>query len=222
MAIVVIALPLLVWVPGGRAIVSDLFAGDAIQRWLSVAQSRSRFVRWLQRGVPATIAVAATVGVLLWPLLGAGPTSWIVVVLLAAGLLLLVAVLVRARHIAADRSSAHLRHYGWAPSLALGVGATAAGLGWAPVPVSEPDRPLRRLQWLAPAVLVAVATVALILGHTTEVPVTRAFASWALVVAGSISTPISPLDGARLSETRVSVVLNVVMFVVGLAVLLGY
>jgi hypothetical protein len=90
------------------------------------------------------------------------------------------------------------------------------------VPVSDADRPLRTLQWLAPAALIAVAAVALVLAHTTEVPVTRAFAGWALLIAGTVCTPISPMDGARLSETRAAVALNGVLFVLGLAVLLGF
>jgi tetratricopeptide (TPR) repeat protein len=217
-----LAVPGLAWTPVGRTFLFELFGGDTIQHWLRVAQSRWRPARWLQRALPAALAVAVTVAVLLWPLLGTGPTSWIVVLLLALGLLVLIGVLVRARHLAARRSDVSLRHYGWTPSLALGVGATAAGLGWAPVPVSDAERPLRRLKWLAPAALIAVAGVGLVLAHTTGVPITRSFASWALLMAGSVSTPIQPLDGAGLAESRAAVLLNTVMFGLGLAVLLGF
>jgi hypothetical protein len=64
--------------------------------------------------------------------------------------------------------------------------------------------------------------VGLVLAHVTGVPLTRVFAGWALLMAGSVSTPIQPLDGARLSETRAAVGLNAVMFALGLAVLLGF
>jgi hypothetical protein len=47
-------------------------------------------------------------------------------------------------------------------------------------------------------------------------------AAWALLMAGSVSTPIQPLDGARLAETRAAVALHTVMFALGLAVLLGF
>ena len=42
-----------------------------------------------------------------------------------------------------------------------------------------------------------------------SVPLTRVFAGWALLMAGSVSTPIQPLDGARLSETRAAVGLSI-------------
>ncbi|MBA2955888.1 tetratricopeptide repeat protein [Nocardioides sp. CGMCC 1.13656] len=89
----------------------------------------------------------------------------------------------------------------WPPGMVVGVAATVAGAPWAPLPVlDDTDRPSTRVHVAAPLVLLAIATILLVEAAWLRVPLTRAMAVAALIMAASTLLPIGPLDGARLRK----------------------
>jgi hypothetical protein len=220
--VLLLSLPLLVWFHDGRVLLNELYTGRVTQRWLRHAGARLAESRWLARTRFAATAVVVTVIALLVPVLRSGPTSATVLVLLATQILVLIAVVVRARRAMADRSATRVENYSWSPSLVLGIVGAGVGVAWAPLPVSHTASPVRRLRWLAPVSLMAIAAAALVVGHSTGVPLTWAFGSWALVMASCISVPLLPLDGGRLTHTRAGMLINLGLFAMGTVLLIGY
>ena len=89
-----------------------------------------------------------------------------------------------------------------AAGFALGAdfAAGAAGFAWVPLPfvcTPEDDARLRRA---APAAAGIIAAVLIGLTAWLDVPVTRALAIAALIMAASMLTPIKPLDGAAIAK----------------------
>jgi hypothetical protein len=201
-----------------RALAGQMPGTEVAGTWLGAFE---RGLEQLRR--PSFLAhpvwgVATTVLVLLWPLLGgprAGPTE---VVVFVVGVLALVGLALRARSWAARQEGVAVRSETWMPGLLLGVGAAAAGLGWAPLPVARTERPARRVHWAAPVAVGAIALVLLALGALLEVPLSRAVGTSALVMTASLLTPIKPLDGGVLVAEQGGLVTALPL--VGLVVLL--
>jgi hypothetical protein len=148
---------------------------------------------------PALGAVAAF-AILAWQLTGESGGGATAALTLIAGLALLVAAVLMSRVLAARRAGTELHQATWPPALVFAVGAAAAGFAWVPLPfVSAPGEDIR-LRRAAPvaAGLLGIALVGL--AAWLEVPITRALAAAALVIAASLLTPIRPLDGSVIAK----------------------
>jgi hypothetical protein len=210
---------LLLLLRGGRALATELLAGKAQEKALD------RGDRWLSRlsrlgqGVTPLVAVAVTVGIVLWPLLRGGGAPWIEVVALGVGTLALTGLYLRVRARTAVRRGSSVRHFTWAPALPLSVGAAAIGLGYAPLPAAEHADESQRARALSVAALGTAAVVLLLLGRFTEVPLTRALGATALLMTSSVFAPVEPLDGAFLGKGRAGLVVS--LGLLALAILLA-
>ena len=203
-------------------------AAPGTERWLRIlATWPAKRGRLHSPGHPL-IAVALTVAILLWPLRDAATGGWLPVTAFAGGILVLAAVAMRARAVIARRARLRIAQRSWPPGMIFGVAATAAGFGWAPLPVVRVDgdkgaqpadsgredglNPAPRdgasvkpevanLHWVAPAALGVLAIVQLILASWLNVPLTRELGAAALVMTASLLTPVSPVDGGTIAET---------------------
>ncbi len=189
-----------------------LFA--VLRTWIERVPPRVRYPR-------ATLAVAATVAVFVWPLVRAGTAGLGGVILLGLGCLVLIAAVTRARTLAARRAGVALEQRTWTPGVAFGLVAGALGAPWAPLPVARTDAekdaspapeagaaptppPSASVHLVGPVLAGTLALALLILGIWLEVPVTRSLGAAALVMAASMLTPIEPLDGAAVARTPVA------------------
>lgn len=193
------ALVLLLGLQGARAAAARGVVAAA-PKWLeAVRDLLARLPRTLASLTPSAVAVAVTVAVFLWPAIRGVSAGASELVLLAAGLLALVALVMRVRALAARAVGAPLRQRGWGPALVLAPIVALAGIQWAPLPVADSGEPPQpRVHLAGPAVAGAAGLVLVVLSAWVEVPVTRALGVAALVMAASMLTPIAPLDGARL------------------------
>jgi cellulose synthase operon protein C len=203
----------------GRALATELLSGKAQERALEQGhRGLERFAR-LGQGVTPLVAIGVTVGVVLWPLLAAGGAPWEEDVAIGVGTLALVGLYLRVRARAAAHRGVTVRHFTWAPSVPLSIGAAALGFGYAPLPPAEHGEEHRFVRAAAVLALGGAAVALLLLGKFTEVPVTRALGATALVMTSSVLTPVKPLDGAFFPEGRAG--LAVSLGVLALAVLLA-
>ena len=69
----------------------------------------------------------------------------------------LIVIVLRSRVLVARRAGVTMRQRGWTPGIVVGLGAAAAGLGWAPLPVVETDSPAPAVHWIGPVVTGAAA-----------------------------------------------------------------
>jgi hypothetical protein len=99
----------------------------------------------------------------------------------------------------------------------VGLGLSATGLMWAPLPVAETARPAAAVHWIGPLATGVVALVLLVLGAGLGVPLTATLGVAGLVMTVSLLTPLEPIDGAYLQKGQ-AVVLGIVALL-GLAVL---
>jgi cellulose synthase operon protein C len=187
---------------------------DAGRGWLERLPAALRFT-------PAAVAALATLAVFVWPLLRTGGASLASVLLLAAGVALLVTIVLRARVLAARHAGVTLEHRGWSPAVAFGLAAGAAGAPWAPLPVAVTSRPAPAVHWLGPVLTGAAALGLLILAAWLHVPVTRALGAAALVMAASMLTPIEPLDGAMVGKGAAGLAATLALLGTGVLLLLG-
>lgn len=171
------------------------------EQWLPLIARVSKRMprgRWLEG--PA-LALVATVACLLWPL-HSGPTGGSVsVAVYAIGILILIALVLRVRQIAAARAGLQLTQETWMPGVWLGLVLTAAGLGWAPLPVVRAKAKAVTVHWAGPTAVAALAIALLVLAVWLNVPLTRSLGAAALVMAASLLTPVKPLDGATVSAS---------------------
>jgi hypothetical protein len=164
-----------------------------------------------------------TLLVFLLPLLRSGEATLASTLFLALGVLALVAIVVRGRVLVARQAGVTVRQRGWTPGMAVGLGAAAFGLGWAPLPVVESDRPVPAVHWVGPLATGVAALVLLALGVGLEVPTTRALGTVALVMTASMLTPLEPLDGGHVAKgpaglaAGLAVLGAAVFFLLGLA-----
>jgi len=146
------------------------------------------------------VAIVVTAALLLWPLHSGPEQGWAFLAPFVVGIAILLALVVRARQIAARRAHVQVHQETWLPGVALGVGFGAFGLGWSPLPVARARGQAETVHWAAPVALLLVAIALLLLAVWLQVPVTRSLGAAALVMAASTLTPVKPLDGATLSE----------------------
>lgn len=192
-------------------LVATLLLAFGLARTLGSARSgRGLADTWLGRLADATarvrlpgplrhplVAILATLAALLWPLArdpGGGVTA---AVAGALGVLVLVAVALRARAAVARRAGEPGGQESWAPGVAFGVGTAAAGFTWAPLPVLREAS--ARLHWAAPVALACVALPLVVMTAWLDIPLTRTLAAAALVMAASLLTPVKPVDGGAIS-----------------------
>jgi hypothetical protein len=86
----------------------------------------------------------------------------------------------------------------WTPGTLFGLGAAAFGLTWTPLPVLRAATP--RAHWAAPVALALLAVPLVAATAWLDVPLTRAVATAALVMAASLLTPVKPVDGGAIAE----------------------
>ncbi len=167
---------------------------------------------------PPVVAIAATAAFLLWPLHGSAASGWAFKLPYAAGLAVLLAVVVRVRQIAAASAHVEVHQETWLPAVGLGLVLTLVGLGWAPLPVVRARGSATSVHWAAPTAIAVFAIVLLVFAAWLNVSVTRGRGAAALVMAASMLTPVKPLDGATVSADRAGALPSVA--VLGMAVLL--
>jgi hypothetical protein len=155
------------------------------------------------------------------PLLRSRDTSLTSALLLGLGVALLIGIVMRSRVLAARHSAVALRQRGWPPGMVVGLGASALGLPWAPLPVAETDRPAPAVHWVAPVALGFAALCLLSLGFALEVPVTKALGAAALVMTASLLTPLEPLDGGFVARGTAGLAAGLALVAGGLFFLLG-
>jgi hypothetical protein len=80
----------------------------------------------------------------------------------------------------------------------LGLGTALAGLTWTPLPVLK-DGADARTHWAGPVALALLALPLVLCTAWLDVPLTRALATAALVMAASLLTPIKPVDGGAIA-----------------------
>ncbi len=204
-----------------RALVARASTPEA-QGWLGVLDRIARHAPRspLLRG-PA-LAIAATAAVLLWPLLSGPVDQWSAQAAFLVGIAILIAVVLRVRRHAARLADTVVREETWLPSVGFGLAMAIAGLSWTPLPVARARGKAVSIHWVGPTAIAVLALALLLLSVWTGVPVTRSLGAAALVMAASMLTPVSPLDGATVSATpagalpTLAVLGTAVLLVVGL------
>ena len=182
-----------------RALAATGSGRDLANTWLEPlanAAGRLRLPSVLRH--PA-VAVAATLAVLLWPLARApsGGTAQPPPGRSAS----LCSSPPRCARVPWSRDArASARATGWTPGVAFGLGTAAAGLTWAPLPVLRKAR--SRVHWAAPVALACIALPLVAMTAWLDIPLTRALAASALVMAASLLTPVKPVDGGAIAATR--------------------
>jgi len=221
-AVAGLALALLFGLQFGRTALAPGLGRDA-RRWLELGRDAVAKLPAVFVSVSGWAAVGATLLVFLLPLLRSGEATRASVMFLGVGVLALVALVVRLRVLVARREGVQARQRGWTPGMAVGLGAAAFGLGWAPLPVVESERPVPAVHWVGPLATGVAALVLLALGVGLEVPTTRALGTAALVMTASMLTPLEPLDGGHVAKgpaglaAGLAVLGAAVFFLLGLA-----
>jgi hypothetical protein len=213
---------LLLLVQLGRVVAVDTAGGKAGERWLRTSPtSRWAIVRALDRRLTPAVAIVATAVLFVWPLTTAGGASVIDALLLAGGVLALLALYLRVRGAAAARRGSSVRHVTWTPAVAFSAVATALGFAWAPLPVAErPDRasPVHRL---GPIALGVAGVLLLVLGRWTGVPMTRSLGAAAVVMTSSAMIPVEPYDGAFVRSRAAGLLAAGALLALGILLFLG-
>lgn len=154
----------------------------------------------LRRLSTPALGVLAALAILAWKLTHESGGGMTAALTLIAGLALLIAAVLGIRVLVARRAGANLHQETWPSGLVFGLGAGAAGFAWVPLPfISTPENhsPLSRA---APAAAGLIGVALIALTAWLDVPITRALAIAALVMAASMLTPIKPLDGAAIAK----------------------
>lgn len=174
--------------------------GELVERWSNVATAATARVPLLARLRSPGWAVSLTVVLLTFAAARADRYSWwsLAGYLTGAAVLALVAVQVRAL-VGRTGGEGGVRQATWAPAVLLGIGVTAAGSVWAPMPVVEGTSRRVAVHAAAPVALGLVAVVLLFQAFWTDVSLTRAWGLAAVVMAASMLLPLPPHDGARLT-----------------------
>lgn len=194
--------------------------GDA-KRWLELGRDLLARLPQALRFTSAAGAVLATLAVFGWSLASDGVPSVAAVALQLAGIGLLIAIVMRGRAVAARRAGIALRQRGWLPGVAVGIGAAAAGLAWAPLPVAEPDRPAPSVHWIGAVLTGCTALALLVLAALTDVPMATSLGAAALVMTASMLVPVEPLDGAYIAKGTAGVAATLALLGGALFLLLG-
>ncbi len=220
LAVVGLGLALLFGLQFGRSALAPGMGSQA-KRWLELGRDSLARLPSAFTSTTAWVAVAATVVVFLLPLLRSQNRSLTSGLLLVIGLMALIVIVLRSRVLVARRAGVTMRQRGWTPGIVVGLGAAAAGLGWAPLPVVETDRPVPAVHWIGPVVTGAVALCLLTLGVGFGVPTTQALGTAALVMTASLLTPIEPLDGSYVAKGPAGVAATLALLAAAVFLLLG-
>jgi tetratricopeptide (TPR) repeat protein len=215
-----LALALLLGLRAGRSLASSGLGADA-HRWLELVRDLLAKAPQPLRFTSAAAAVVVTLAVFSWSLLRSEGATVTTVMLQLAGLGTLIAIVMRARVLAARRAGVELRQRGWTPGMAVGAGAAAFGLAWAPLPVAQPSKSSSTVHWIGPVLAGCTALVLLVLGALTDVPLTTSLGAGGLVMAASMLVPIEPLDGGFIGKSTAGVTANLALLGGALFVLLG-
>ncbi|HWC85903.1 MAG TPA: hypothetical protein VG388_05165 [Solirubrobacteraceae bacterium] len=200
-----------------RSLGSRATPGGA-QRWFDVIDALDRNVPNIPILRAPAVGIAATAAFLLWPL-HSGPTDgWAATAAFALGVLVLIAVVMRVRQLAAAHSHLSLRQETWPPAVAFGLVLTLVGAGWSPLPVARAPGEARDVHWAGPTAVAALAIILLVLATWLGVPIARSLGAAGLVMAASLLTPVKPIDGATVSTTALGALPSVA--VLGTAVLM--
>ena len=170
----------------GRGLASDLLES------LTALAGRIALLRgpW-----PAGVAVAATLAVFLLPLTLDPQGGLWATAAFGLGVLVLVGAATLARTAAARRAHTNVVHSAWPPGVLIGLGVSAVGVPWAPLPVTRETPESASVHRAAPLALALLGLALTLLGAWLHVPLTRALAVVALVIAASLLTPVKPIDG---------------------------
>lgn len=198
----------------------DQVAGAVGSRLLGRGTPRWR--RVLGHPIVPQVAIAATVGLLLWPLLGAAATTAVDVAALGVGAAGVVGAYLRSRTVASRWQGEQIRHFTWLPAIAFGAAMTGVGLAFAPVPAAQTSSTSGRVRWAGPAALAIVTVALLALGAVTAVPATRTLAASSLVMIGSVLLPVKPYDGAYLTGRLTNLAVSLALAAAGALLLLGW
>jgi tetratricopeptide (TPR) repeat protein len=200
-----------------RALSARATPGGA-QRWFDAIAAIDRRAPNLPFLRAPALGIAATVAFLLWPL-HSGPTDgWFATAVFVLGLLIMIAVVMRARELAATRSHIAVRQETWPPGVAFGLVITLVGAGWSPLPVARVPGDATGVHWAGPTAVAALAIVLLVLATWLGVPLAGSLGAAGLVMAASLLTPVAPIDGATVSTTVVGALPS--LAVLGAAVLM--
>ncbi len=195
-------------------------AKSGVEKWLGLVDDVAERIPWANVLRAPALAVVATAAYLLWPARSGPGDSWSSELVFAIGVLILIAVVVRVRQIAAARSQVAITQETWLPGVGFGLVVTLLGLSWAPLPVarsraSGDESP--SVHWAGPTVIAILALTLLLLATWLGVPVARSLGSAALLMAASMLTPVKPLDGATVRAGKAGAL--PVIAVLGTAVL---
>jgi hypothetical protein len=215
-----LAVLLLLGLQLGRSAAGRGLAGGTA-RWLAAAGALlSKLPRAAASFAPSALAVLVTLAVFLVPAIRGTEGSLTNVIVFGTGLLALVALIMRARVLAARRARVRLRQRGWRPALLVGAVSAVAGVPWTPLPVAEPAAPMPAVHRTGPIVAALTGLALLALTALLDVPVARSLGVAAVVMAASMLTPVEPLDGARMKGGSAAVAAGLALAgTVGLALL---
>jgi hypothetical protein len=181
----------------------------------------SRVWRLIGRPVLPLLAILATVGVFVVPMLVDPRPPTVDTLVVAVGVLALVGLYMRARIVAARVVREDVRHYTWPPAVVFGAALGAAGVAFAPVPVAREARH-RWVRWSGPLALAVVAVVLLGLAWWTGVPAVRSVGAASLVMISTALLPARPFDGGFLTHRVVSIGATVLLLAASGLLLLGW
>ncbi len=184
----------------GQALVSRTGGRGLADRWLEPVSRVLARVPLLGRLTAPALGVVAALAILAWTLVRESGGGSATALTLVGGLALLVAAVLGVRVLVAWRASADLRQATWPSGLVFGLGAGAAGCAWVPLPSVRTPEDDVRLRRAAPAAAGLIGVALIALSAWLEVPLTRALAVAALIMAASMLTPIKPLDGAAIAK----------------------
>lgn len=194
--------------------------GSSAEKWLELGASRVQRLPVLRRMNHPAWAIGATVATFLLSVAWRIPWTIYELTAYAVGLLIMVAIVMRARVLASNRCGGSLAQQTWAPSVVLSLATGAAGMPLAPLPTATPEPPSTQIHRAAPLTMGVLTTALMIETAWFAVPLTHAFAVACLVMTASLLLPIKPLDGAHLSKgtsfTTVGLLAAAVLVVVGL------
>jgi tetratricopeptide (TPR) repeat protein len=188
------------------------------QKWFDVIAAFDKNAPSIAILRAPVLGIAATVAFLVWPLHSGPSDGWFATGAFMIGLCILIAVVIRVRQLAATRSRVALRQETWPPGLVFGLVVTLSGAGWSPLPVARAPGEARVVHWSGPTAVAALAIVLLILATAFNVGLTRSLGAAGLVMAASLLTPVTPIDGATVSTTAVGALPS--LAVLGAAVLM--
>jgi cellulose synthase operon protein C len=188
------------------------------QKWFDVIDAFDKKVPNIPMLQAPAVGIAATAAFLLWPLHSGTTDGWAATAAFAIGVLILIAVVIRVRQLAATREHITLHQETWPPAIAFGLVVTLIGAGWSPLPVARAPGNATRIHWAGPTAVGMLAIVLLGLATWLNVAITRSLGAAGLVMAASLLTPVKPIDGATVSTTAVGALPS--LAVLGAAVLM--